>query len=153
MTEELSTASAVRNAVIRRPTGAAARVRAASAFQGYEDAVRSTPLPPPSQMAYEAMRTTLHLLPTTRSSLKRRALELDTTMGDLIRAAISAGLQDPEALARASMAHRGESGGVRTTLDLPRAVHRTLKLLAADQDTSLQALIVTAVLQNCPDLD
>ena len=52
----------------------------------------------------------------------------------------------------ASMDRRGESGGVRTTLDLPRHVHRTLKRLAADQDTSLQALVVAAILQTYPDL-
>ncbi len=99
------------------------------------------------------MRTTLHLLPAMRTALKRRALDLDTTMGDLIRAAISSGLQDPAVLARASMVHRGESGGVRTTLDLPRAMHRTLKLLAADEETSLQALVVAAILQTFADLD
>jgi hypothetical protein len=50
------------------------------------------------------------------------------------------------------MERRGESGGVRTTLDLPRGVHRTLKRLAADADTSLQALVVAAILQTYPDL-
>ncbi len=150
MTEELSTADAVRAAVIRRPTGAAVTTRAANTSQG-DDPAQTTPTPSP--VVYEAMRTTLHLLPATRTALKRRALDLDTTMGDLIRAAISSGLQDPAVLARASMVHRGESGGVRTTLDLPRAMHRTLKLLAADEETSLQALIVAAILQTYADLD
>jgi hypothetical protein len=50
------------------------------------------------------------------------------------------------------MEHRGESGGARTTLDLPRGVHRTLKRLAADEDTSLQALVVAAIVQTYPDL-
>jgi hypothetical protein len=86
-----------------------------------------------SAVVYEAMRTTLHLLPATRTALKRRALDLDTTMGELIRAAVSWGMQDPAALAAASMVHRGASGGVRITLDLPRGVHRTLKRLAADE--------------------
>jgi hypothetical protein len=149
MTEKPSTADAVRAAVIRRPTGAAAPARAASTFQG-DDAAQSTPTPSP--VVHEAMRTTLHLLPAMRTALKRRALDLDTTMGDLIRAAISSGLQDPAALAGASMVHRGESGGVRTTLDLPRASHRTLKRLAADEQTSLQALMVAAILQTYPDL-
>jgi hypothetical protein len=149
MTEKLSTADAVRAAVIRRPNGAAATARAASTFQG-DDAARITP--PPSPVVYEAMRTTLHLLPAMRTALKRRALDLDTTMGHLIRAAIGSGLQEPAALAGASMVHRGASGGVRTTLDLPRAVHRRLKRLAADEETSLQALVVAAILQTYSDL-
>jgi hypothetical protein len=147
MTEKLSTADAVRAGVIRRPTGAAATARAASTFQVDQAA---TPLP--ASPVYEAMRTTLHLVPAMRTALKRRALDLDTTMGDLIRAAIGSSLQAPSGLAAASMEHRGASGGVRTTLDLPRQVHRTLKRLAADEDTSLQALVVAAILQTYPDL-
>jgi hypothetical protein len=149
MTEKLSPADAVRAAVIRRPTGAAATARAASTFQG-EDAVPADPSP--SSVVYEAMRTTLHLPSATRTGLKRRALDLDTTMGDLIRAAISSALQMPAVLAAASMEQRGASGGVRTTLDLPRPMHRTLKRLAADEDTSLQALVMAAILQTHPDL-
>ncbi len=149
MTEKFSTADAVRAAVIRRPTGAAAPARAASTFHG-DDAAQSTPAASP--VVYEAMRTTLHFLPAMRTALKRRALDLDTTMGDLIRAAIRSGLQDPAALAGASMVHRGASGGVRTTLDLPRASHRTLKRLAADEQTSLQALVVAAILRTYADL-
>jgi hypothetical protein len=122
---------------------------AASTFQ-VEDAAPTAPSV--STVVYEAMRTTLHLLPATRTALKRHALDLDTTMGDLIRAAISSALRDPRGLAAASMEHRGGSGGVRTTLDLPRTVHRTLKRLAADEDTSLQALVVAAILQTYPDL-
>ena len=149
MTEKLSPADAVRAAVIRRPTGAATTARAGSTFQG-EDAAPTDPSP--SAVVYEAMRTTLHLPPATRTGLKRRALDLETTMGDLIRAAISAALQMPAVLAAASMEQRGASGGVRTTLDLPRPVHRTLKRLAADEDTSLQALVMAAILQTHPDL-
>ncbi|MGO9506157.1 MAG: hypothetical protein ACLPXZ_02025 [Mycobacterium sp.] len=149
MTEKFSTADAVRAAVIRRPTGAAAPARAASTFHG-DDAAQSTPTPSP--VVYEAMRTTLHFLPAMRTALKRRALDLDTTMGDVIRAAIRSRLQDPAALAGASMVHRGAGGGVRTTLDLPRASHRTLKRLAADEETSLQALVVAAIVQTYPDL-
>jgi hypothetical protein len=62
-------------------------------------------------VVHEAMRTTMHLPPTLRTALKRRALDRDTTMSELIRAAISSGLQDPAALAGASMKHRRTSGG------------------------------------------
>ena len=148
MTEKLSTVDAVRAAVIRRPTGAAATARAASTFQGDDAAPTTLPV----AGGYEAMRTTLHLVPAMRTALKRRALDLETTMGELIRVAISSSLQAPSGLAAASMEHRGESGGVRTTLDLPRSMHRTLKRLAADEDTSLQALVVAAILQTYPDL-
>jgi hypothetical protein len=149
MTDKDSPADAVRAAVIRRPTGAAATARAASTFQGHDAGPTALPASP---VVYEAMRTTLHLLPATRTALKRRALDLDTTMGDVIRAAINSALQNPSGLAAASMVHRGASGGVRTTLDLPRSVHRTLRRLAADADTSLQALVVAAILQTHPDL-
>ena len=152
MTEKLSPADAARAAVVRRPTGAAATARAASTFQGEFQGEDVAPTTSPTTVAYEAMRTTLHLPPATRTGLKRRALDLETTMGDLIRAAISHALQMPAVLAAASMEQRGMSGGVRTTLDLPRPVHRTLKRLAADEDTSLQALVVAAILQNHPDL-
>ena len=151
MTEKLSPADAVRAAVIRRPTGAAATARAASTFEGDFEAEVAVPSAP-SPVVYEAMRTTLNLPPATRIALKRLALDLDTTMGDLIRAAISAALQSPAVLAAASMEQRGASGGARTTLDLPRPVHRTLKRLAADEDTSLQALVMAAILQIHPDL-
>jgi len=145
MTDKLSMA----DAVIGGAAGGAATTLAASTFQVEDAAPTAAPL---STVVYEAMRTTLHLLPATRTALKRHALDLDTTMGDLIRAAISSALPDPTGLAAASMEHRGESGGVRTTLDLPRSVHRTLKRLAAEEDTSLQALVVAAIAQTYPDL-
>lgn len=141
-----TTADAVRASVIRRPTGAAAAARAASTFQG-GDAQRAD-----APTVHEAMRTTMHLPPAMRTALKRRALDRDTTMSELIRTAVSSGLQDPAALASASMHHRRTSGGARTTLDLPRDVHRTLKRLAADEDTSVQALVLSAIVRTYPDL-
>ncbi len=149
MTEKLSPADAVRAAVIRRPTGAVAATRAASTFQGHD---ATGTIPSPTTAVYEAMRTTLHLVPAMRTALKRRALDQETTMGELIRGAINAALCEPALLAAASIEHRGASGGVRTTLDLPRAVHRTLKRLAADEDTSLQALVMAAILCTYPEM-
>jgi hypothetical protein len=49
-------------------------------------------------------------------------------MSELIRNAVSSGLRDPTAPATASIEHRGERGGVRATLDLPRGVHRANSL-------------------------
>ncbi|ARV85402.1 hypothetical protein LFT51_29045 (plasmid) [Mycobacterium intracellulare subsp. chimaera] len=148
MTAKSTTADAVRASVIRRPTGAAAAARAASTFQSADEARVSSP----AAAVHEAMRTTLHLASSQRTALKRHALDADTTMTELIRAAISAGLQDAAGLAEASMAHRRVSSGVRTTLDLPRDMHRTLKRLAADEDTSVQALVSAAILRTYPDL-
>lgn len=149
MTAKSTTADAVRASVIRRPTGAAAAVRAASTFQDNEEA---RPSAPAAAAVHEAMRTTLHLPLSLRTGLKRHALDADTTMTDLIRAAIGAGLQDATGLAAASMAHRRTSGGARTTLDLPRDMHRNLKRLAADENTSVQALVSAAIQQTYPDL-
>jgi len=148
MTQKSTTADAVRASVIRRPTGAAAAARAASTFQGDDEARVSSP----ATAVHEAMRTTLHLTPSLRTGLKRRALDSDTTMTELIRAAISTGLQDAAGLAAASMEHRRASSGARTTLDLPRDMHRTLKRLAADEDTSVQALVSAAIQRAYPDL-
>jgi hypothetical protein len=154
MTAKSSTADAVRASVIRRPTGAAAAARAASTFQNAEQPRPAAPAAPTSAavVVHEAMRTTLHLAPSVRTGLKRCALDSDTTMTELIRAAIGAGLQDAAGLAAASMEHRRASGGARTTLDLPRDMHRTLKRLAADEDTSVQALVVAAIMRVHPDL-
>ena len=66
MTEKLSTADAVRSALIGRPTGGAVTARAASTFQS-EDAAPTAP--PVSAVVYEAMRTTLHLVPALRTAL------------------------------------------------------------------------------------
>lgn len=151
MTAKPSAADAVRASVIRRPTGAAAAARAASTFEDPNKGRLDSPAAR-SAATHEAMRTTLHLTPSVRTGLKRRALDSDTTMTELIRAAISAGLEDPAGLAAASMEHRRATSGARTTLDLPRDIHRTLKRLAVDEDTSVQALVVTAILRVYPDL-
>lgn len=148
MTAKSTTADAVRASVIRRPTGAAAAARAASTFQSADEAPDSSAV----AAVHEAMRTTLHLPSSLRTGLKRCALDADTTMTELIRAAINAGLQNAAGLAAASMAHRRASGGARTTLDLPRDMHRTLKRLAADEDTSVQALVSAAIVRAYPEL-
>ncbi len=130
-----TTADAVRNAVIRRPTGAATPPPAATAFQGSDAAAADEAM----------MRTTLQMAPALRVALKRQALDAGTTMSGVIRAAIDAGLTRPDTLVAASMPHRRVAGGARTTLDLPRDVHKRLKRLAADADTTTQALVLAAI--------
>lgn len=142
-------ADAIGATVIHRTMGGAAAARAASAFDADDPALERPPAP---VVPLEFMRTTLHLVPAMRTALKRRALDCDTTMGKLICTAVRTGLQEPSALALASREHRGVSGGVRTTLDLPRQLHRALKRLAAEEDTSLQALVMAAILGTFPDL-
>jgi len=122
--------------------------RAATTFQSADEARFSRPV----TEVPEAMRTTLHLATSVRTGLKRLALDAHTTMTEVIRAAINVGLQDEAGLAAASLAHRRVSSGVRTTLDLPRDLHRTLKRLAADADTSVQALVSAAIVQAHPEL-
>lgn len=138
-----TTADMVRASVIRRPTGAAAPIRAAATFQGSDAVAGAEPM----------MRTTLQLSPTSRTALKRLALDADTTMSGLIRAAIVAGMERPDELAAASLEHRRVPAGVRTTLDIPRELHRSLKRLAADRDTSVQALVMAAIRRAHPDIE
>src|SRR5260370_31281545 len=102
MTAKPSTADAVRASVIRRPTGAAAAARAASTFESAHEEGLNSPSARTAGM-HEVMRTTLHLAPSLRTGLKRRALDSDTTMTELIRAAISAGLQDTAGVGPAAM--------------------------------------------------
>ena len=94
MTAKSTTADAVRASVIRRPTGAAAAARAESTFQS-ADETRDSRDSSPAAAVHEVMRTTLHLPSSVRTGLKRRALDTDTTMTELIRAAIIAGLHWP----------------------------------------------------------
>ncbi len=137
-----TTADMIRASVIRRPTGAAAPIRAAATFQGSDAAAGAEPM----------MRTTLQLSPTSRTALKRLALDADTTMSGLIRAAVIAGMERPDELATASLEHRRVSAGARTTLDIPRELHRSLKRLAADRDTSMQALLIAAISRAHPNV-
>lgn len=102
--------------------------------------------------AHSVMRTSLHLPPSMHPAIKHLAIDRDTTMGALIRTAILAGLADPAGLATASMKHRRHRAGVRTTLDLPRSVHRRLKVVAAEGATSVQALMLAAILRAHPEL-
>lgn len=98
------------------------------------------------------MRTSIRLPASMHPAIKHLAIDRATTMGALIRSAIIIGLRDPAGLAAASMVHRRNPAGIRTTLDLPRCVHRRLKVVAAQHATSVQALTLAAILSSHPDL-
>jgi predicted DNA-binding ribbon-helix-helix protein len=98
------------------------------------------------------IRTSLHLPAIVRTGLKRLALEHNTNMSTLIRTAVQLGLRDAETLAAVSMQYRRTTTGARTSLDLSRRVHRTLKSAAVDNDTTVQALIFAAITLTYPDL-
>lgn len=100
-----------------------------------------------AKAAAVVMRTTVQLPAELHMALRRRAIDEDTTMGHLVRAAAEAGLQAPAELAAESMAYRRTNDGKRTTVDLPGVLHRALKVLASEHDTTVQALILAAVLR------
>lgn len=96
----------------------------------------------------DVVRTTVQLPAELHTALRRRAINEGTTMGELVRAALQAGLQAPAGLTAESMPHRRTKAGNRTTVDLPRGLHRTLKVLASEHDTTVQALILAAVVRS-----
>ena len=142
--KKTTTADEVRGSVVRRPTGASAAARAASTFQGGSAASAGGP-------ADDMVRLTIQLQPELRTALKRRALDEGTTMSDLIRAAVTTCLQGRTAdLVAESMPYRRTKAGARTTADLPRKMYRKLKLMAVEHDTTMQALILAAILRTYP---
>lgn len=127
-------AEQVRASVIRRPTGAAAApLGAAAAFQGSAA--------PESEVT---VRTTMQLSPEQRTALKRAALDANTTMSAVIRQNVEAAFANPPEFAARSLEYRRVAAAARTSLDLPRDLHRRLKMLAADRQTSVQALLIAA---------
>ena len=144
MTRKPSTADAVRASVIRRPTGAAATARAASTFQASDETRTST--------VHAPIRTTLHLTPSLWTGLKRprwtRHHHDRTNSGSHQRGTTGHGWASSGL--NATSASRWQ--GAHNATDLPRDMHRTLKRLAAEEDTSVQALVSTAIQQAHPDL-
>lgn len=143
--KKATTADDVRGSVVRRPTGAAAAARAASTFQGSDSGTSA------SGPANDMVRLTIQLQPELRTALKLRAIDEDTTMSDLIRVAVTTCLQGRTAdLVAESMTYRRVKAGVRTTADLPHKLYRTLKMMSAAHDTTMQALILAAILRTYP---
>lgn len=146
--KKTTTADQVRASIIRRPVSAAPSARAAETFHSVATPVS---VPPPQQPSTPPQRTTVVYPPEMRLGLKARAASDDTTVTELVRAAIVVGLSDAAALATESRQHQA-AGGRRSTVDLPADLHRTLKITAAQHDTSVQALIMAAICQTYPEL-
>jgi len=84
-------------------------------------------------------------------SLKTAALHGGATLGDMVRAAIASALKTPARLADDATKHQ-RATGTRTTLDLPTEQHRRLKVLAAENGVTVQALVLAAVARTHPEL-
>ena len=130
---------------VRLPGGSVLTIDTRAAAEGGTHLAASDTAPD------EVIRTTVQLPAELHKALRRRAIHADTTMGKLVRDAIEAGLQAPAELAAESMPYRRtKAGGTRTTVDLPSGLHRALKVLASEHDTTAQALIHAAVLRLAP---
>jgi hypothetical protein len=96
-------------------------------------------------------RTTVTYPAPLLLGLTTAALNSGGTLGELVRAAIAAGLKEPSRLASAAAAHQRVTG-TRTTLDLPTEQHRRLKVLAAENRVTVQALVIAAIAHTHPEL-
>lgn len=96
-------------------------------------------------------RTTVVYPPGVLHGLKIAAIRDRSTVGDLVRAALTAGLMDPGRLAVAAEDYVGVRG-TRTTIDLPVDEHRRLKMLAAKRGVTLQSIVMAAIADAYPDL-
>ncbi|GLC11129.1 hypothetical protein Mkiyose1665_57440 [Mycobacterium kiyosense] len=143
MSAKPTTADQVRSSIIRRPVSAAPSTRAAETFHPVSPAATPADAPP--------QRTTVVYPTQMRLGLKWQAATRDTTVTELVRVAIADGLTDAAALAKSSRQFQGVSGR-RSTVDLPADLHKTLKVIAAQHDTSVQALLLAAIHRTYPDL-
>ncbi len=144
MSTKPTTADQVRSSIIRRPVSAAPSARAAETFHPVVSQAAAPADAPPQ-------RTTVVYPPQMRLGLKSRAASRDTTVTELVRIAITDGLIDATALAKSARQFHGVSGR-RSTVDLPADLHKTLKMTAAQHDTSVQALLLAAIHRTYPDL-
>lgn len=128
--------------LIRRPTAARPATRAADTFQ----------TPAAVELASAAMhRTTVTYPAPLLLALKTAALKSGGTLGELVRAAITAALMTPDRLAASATANP-RVAGTRTTLDLPAEQHRRLKVLAAENGVTVQSLVIAAIAYTHPEL-
>ncbi|KDE96653.1 hypothetical protein Y900_031145 [Mycolicibacterium aromaticivorans JS19b1 = JCM 16368] len=145
MNAKQTTADQVRSSIIRRPVSTAPSARAAETFHP----VSPTTDPPRSDAPPQ--RTTVVYPAQMRLGLKSHAATRDTTVTELVRLAATDGLTDAAALAQSSRQFQGVNGR-RSTVDLPADLHKTLKVTAAQYDTSVQALLLAAVHGAYPEL-
>lgn len=131
----------VGESLIRRPTTDRPTARAADTFQ------TPTVNDPPGPMH----RTTVTYPAPLLLALKTSALQGGSTLGELVRTAIAAAIKTPDRLADEAAAHQRLTG-TRTTLDLPAEQHRNLKVLAAENGVTVQALVLAAIASAHPDL-
>lgn len=153
---------------IRRPTADTPAARAADVFQSpapapaVADPAISTPDRPrsapaaarrgrPRTHAAAMTRTTVLYPDAGLTALKVAAVHEGTSVGELVRAAIGAGLKTPARLA-ATAAEYVRVAGVRTTLDVDTETHRRLKVLAAEKGVTVQSLILAAVHHAHPEM-
>lgn len=145
MNTKQTTADQVRSSIIRRPVSTAPSARAAETFHPVSppgDSLRSDAPPQRTTVVYPAQM---------RLGLKSHAATRDTTVTELVRLAATDGLTDAAALAQSSRQFQGVNGR-RSTVDLPADLHKTLKVTAAQYDTSVQALLLAAIHGAYPEL-
>lgn len=100
----------------------------------------------------DPVRVTMVLPSNVWAGLKVAAVEANTTMANLIRAAIDAALLDSRPAVVAGLRRRGGPEGCRTTVDLDDSVYRVLQTRAAAERTSAQAMMLAAICSAYPDM-
>ena len=96
-------------------------------------------------------RTTVLYPATGLTALKVAAVHARSSVGELVREAIAAGLKTPARLAATADAYL-RVAGVRTTLDVDVETHRRLKVLAAEKAVTVQSLILAAIHHAHPEM-
>lgn len=127
--------------LVRRPTSTAPTSRAAEVLPT-EPAPRAEP--------GGTQATTVAYPPKLKRALKVRAAKQGTTLTALVAAAVSG--VDIAVLVAAATADPAPATGPRSALYLPAGLHRTLKLTAVENDTTITALILAALLIAYPEL-
>lgn len=152
---------------IRRPTTATPAARAADVFQTVEPPAAPAPEPAPGlvdpapadrprrgrprKAAAPMHRTTVVYPDHVLLAMKLEALRDKTSAGEIVRAALAAESKAPARLAEAAEPWVN-APGVRTTIDIDDALHRRLRVLAAERRVTVQSLILAALSQARPDL-
>ena len=146
---------------IRRPTGDIPAARAADVFQAPAAQAPAPAVTDPAPAAARRGRPRTHGGPMTRTTvlypatgltaLKVAAVHARSSVGELVREAIAAGLKTPARLAATADAYL-RVAGVRTTLDVDVETHRRLKVLAAEKAVTVQSLILAAIHHAHPEM-